>query len=152
MGGTVSSTSKVAVIAKSQRPGVDVDYHFFQVDIVIPRVDDSANCGNISSAVGPYAIDEGLVPAVEPITVVRVYNENTKKVIEEHVRVQNGHACVNGDTVIQGVPGTGSRVDLFLKILPAPKPANCSLQGRKRKAGRTWLRFCEVTLIDCSNR
>ena len=53
MGGTVSSTSKVAVISKSDRPGIDVDYHFFQVDIVIPRVDDSANCGNISSAVGP---------------------------------------------------------------------------------------------------
>ena len=69
MGGTVSSTSKIAIIAPSDKPGVDVEYTFRQVDIVIPRVDGSANCGNISSAVGPFAIDEGLVPAVEPITV-----------------------------------------------------------------------------------
>ena len=72
MGGTVSSTSKVAIISKSDRPDVDVNYTFRQVDIIIPRVDGSANCGNISSAVGPFAIDEGLVPAVEPITVVPV--------------------------------------------------------------------------------
>ncbi|MCH4096910.1 MAG: 3-methylitaconate isomerase [Acidaminococcus provencensis] len=152
MGGTVSSTSKVAVIAKSQRPGVDVDYHFFQVDIVIPRVDDSANCGNISSAVGPYAIDEGLVPAVEPITVVRVYNENTKKVIEEHVRVQNGHACVNGDTVIQGVPGTGSRVDLFFEDPAGAKTGKLFPTGQKKeRLDVPGYGFCEVTLIDCSN-
>ena len=64
MGGTVSSTSKVAVISKSDRPDADVNYSFFQVDIRIPNVDTRANCGNISSAVGPFAIDEGLVPAV----------------------------------------------------------------------------------------
>src|SRR5690554_3400707 len=74
MGGTVSSTSKIAVISPSEREDADVDYDFFQVDIVIPRVDNKANCGNISSAVGPYAIDEGLVKAIEPITVVRVLN------------------------------------------------------------------------------
>lgn len=88
MGGTVSSTSKVAIISKSDRPDVDVNYTFRQVDIIIPRVDGSANCGNISSAVGPFAIDEGLVPAVEPITVVRILNTNTNKIIEEHVRVK----------------------------------------------------------------
>ena len=100
MGGTVSSTSKIAIIAPSDKPGVDVEYTFRQVDIVIPRVDGSANCGNISSAVGPFAIDEGLVPAVEPITVVRVLNTNTNKIIEEHVRVEDGHAMVHGDEVI----------------------------------------------------
>lgn len=126
MGGTVSSTSKVAVISKSDRPGIDVDYHFFQVDIVIPRVDDSANCGNISSAVGPYAIDEGLVEPVEGITKVRVYNVNTNKVIEEHVRVQDGMACVNGDASIQGVPGTGSRIDMYFEDPAGPRPVNCS--------------------------
>ncbi|MBQ4490969.1 MAG: PrpF protein, partial [Pyramidobacter sp.] len=84
MGGTVSSTSKIAVIAPSKRPGIDVDYTFRQVDITIPNVDGSVNCGNISATVGPFAIDEGLVKAVEPVTVVRVYNTNTKKVIEEY--------------------------------------------------------------------
>ncbi len=115
MGGTVSSTSKIAIIAPSDKPGVDVEYTFRQVDIVIPRVDGSANCGNISSAVGPFAIDEGLVPAVEPITVVRVLNTNTNKIIEEHVRVEDGHAMVHGDEVIQGVPGTGSRIDMYFE-------------------------------------
>lgn len=105
MGGTVSSTSKIAVISPSDREDVDVNYTFKQVDIVIPRVDGSANCGNISSAVGPFAIDEGLVKAVEPITVVRVLNTNTNKIIEEHVRVEDGHAMVHGDEVIKGVPG-----------------------------------------------
>ena len=68
MGGTVSSTSKVAIIAKSTRLDADVDYTFCQVDIKQPTLGWNANCGNISSAVGPYAIDEGLVEAVEPIT------------------------------------------------------------------------------------
>ena len=97
MGGTVSSTSKVAVIAPSRREDADVDYTFRQVDIVIPNVDHKANCGNISSAVGPFAIDEGLVPAVEPITVVRVFNTNTKKIIEEHTwRYSNSRRSRNG--------------------------------------------------------
>mgnify|MGYP000889812634 FL=1 len=116
MGGTVSSTSKVAIIAPSAREDADVDYTFKQVDIVIPRVDDKANCGNISSAVGPFAIDEGLVAAVEPITIVRVFNTNTQRIIEEHVRIENGHAMVHGDEEIRGVPGTGSRIDMYFEI------------------------------------
>ena len=152
MGGTVSSTSKVAVISKSDRPGIDVDYHFFQVDIVIPRVDDSANCGNISSAVGPYAIDEGLVEPVEGITKVRVYNVNTNKVIEEHVRVQDGMACVNGDASIQGVPGTGSRIDMYFEDPAGAKTGKLFPTGLKKETidvpgyGKA-----EVTMIDCSN-
>ena len=102
MGGTVSSTSKVAIIAKSTRLDADVDYTFCQVDIKQPTLGWNANCGNISSAVGPYAIDEGLVEAVEPITVVKVYNTNTKKIIEEHVRVKDGHADVYGSG--NGIP------------------------------------------------
>lgn len=152
MGGTVSSTSKVAVIAPSRREDADVDYTFRQVDIVIPNVDHKANCGNISSAVGPFAIDEGLVPAVEPITVVRVFNTNTKKIIEEHVRVKNGCAMVHGDTVIPGVPGTGSPVELFFmdpggattgKLFPTGK--------RKEMLIVPGYGEIEVSIIDCAN-
>ena len=64
MGGANTSTSKVAVIKKSERPGIDVDYDFGQVDVFAPIVGKTMNCGNISSAVGPYAIDEGLVEVV----------------------------------------------------------------------------------------
>ncbi len=115
MGGSVSSTSKIAVISPSTREDADIDYNFFQVDIIIPRVDNKSNCGNISSAVGPFAIDEGLVEAIEPITVVRVLNTNTNKVIEEHVRVKNGKAMVHGDEIIKGVPDTGSRIDMYFE-------------------------------------
>lgn len=115
MGGTVSSTSKIAVIKKSEREGIDVDYTFCQVNIAIPVADFKANCGNISSTVGPFAIDEGLVEVVEPITEVRVFNTNTNKVIVEHVRVKDGHACMYGDEEIQGVPGTGSRIDEYFE-------------------------------------
>lgn len=152
MGGTVSSTSKIAIIAPSERPDVDVEYTFRQVDIVIPRVDGSANCGNISSAVGPFAIDEGLVPAVEPITVVRVLNTNTNKIIEEHVRVEDGHAMVHGDEVIQGVPGTGSRIDMYFEDPAGSKTGKLFPTGQKKEIfdvpgyGKA-----EVTVLDCSN-
>ena len=152
MGGTVSSTSKIAVISPSERPGVDIDYYFVQVDIKNPNVSDNLNCGNISSAVGPFAIDEGLVPAVEPITVVRIYNENTQRVIESHVRVEDGRACVYGDEAIKGVPGTGSRIDLFFE-----RPGGAST-GKTFPTGnrKEWLDIpdfgpIEVSMVDISN-
>lgn len=111
MGGTASSTSKIAVIAPSSRPGIDVDYTFFQVNITEPSVADNVNCGNISSTVGPFSIDEGLVKAAEPRTTVRIYNTNTDKIMEEIVTVEDGQAAVYGDTEISGVPGTGARID-----------------------------------------
>lgn len=152
MGGTVSSTSKIAIIAPSNKPGVDVEYTFRQVDIVIPRVDGSANCGNISSAVGPFAIDEGLVPAVEPITVVRVLNTNTNKIIEEHVRVEDGHAMVHGNEVIQGVPGTGSRIDMYFEDPAGSKTGKLLPTGQKKEVFDVpGYGPAEVTVLDCSN-
>nr|WP_300092490.1 PrpF domain-containing protein [Sedimentibacter sp.] len=152
MGGTVSSTSKIAIVSPSDREDADVNYTFKQVDIVIPRVDGSANCGNISSAIGPFAIDEGLVEAVEPITVVRVLNTNTNKIIEEHVRVKDKRAMVHGDEVIKGVPGTGSRIDMYFE-----KPGG-AVTGRLFPTGNKIDIFdvpdfgsTEVTVIDCSN-
>ena len=152
MGGTVSSTSKIAIINPSDRPDADVDYTFRQVDIVIPNVDKKANCGNISSAVGPFAIDEGLVAAVEPITVVRVYNTNTKKLIEEHVRVKDGKAMVDGDAVIRGVPGTGSPIDMFF-LNPAGAGTGKLLPTGKAKETLDVPGYgpIEVSIVDCSN-
>ena len=152
MGGTVSSTSKVAIISKSDRPDVDVNYTFRQVDIIIPRVDGSANCGNISSAVGPFAIDEGLVKAVEPITVVRILNTNTNKIIEEQVRVKDGHAVVYGDEVIKGVPGTGSRIDMYFEDPAGSKTGKLFPTGQKKEIFDVpGYGPAEVTVLDCSN-
>jgi hypothetical protein len=91
---------------------VDVTYDFGQVSIDSPLVDRRGNCGNISSAVGPFAVDEGLVPATEGITKVRFLNLNTNKVIVAHVPTRNGRFDPVGDFAIPGVPGTGSQVRL----------------------------------------
>lgn len=112
MGGADSLTSKMGIIGKSQRPEADVDYTFGQVSLFNATVDYSGNCGNISSAVGPYAIDEGLIPAVEPVTTVRIFNTNTKKIIVAEVPVENGKPKVDGNFSIDGVPGTGARIVL----------------------------------------
>ncbi|ATW27403.1 2-methylaconitate cis-trans isomerase PrpF family protein [Candidatus Formimonas warabiya] len=112
MGGADSLTSKMAIIGKSRRPDADVDYTFGQVSLFNATVDYSGNCGNISSAVGPYAVDEGLIPAVEPVTTVRIFNTNTNKIIVAEVPVEQGKPKVDGDFAIDGVPGTGARIVL----------------------------------------
>ena len=112
MGGANTSTSKVAVIKKSERPGIDVDYDFVQVDVNAPIVGKTMNCGNISSAVGPFAIDEGLVEAVEPMTEVHIFNTNTQKEIIAQVPVKDGRAVTEGDFAIDGVPGTAAKITL----------------------------------------
>lgn len=112
LGGANSLTSKIAIIKKSDLEEADVDYTFAQVSISESLVDFKGNCGNISSAVGPYAIEQGLVQAVEPVTKVRIYNTNTKKVIVAEVEVENGKVKTEGSCMIPGVPGTGSPIYL----------------------------------------
>ena len=110
LAGANSLTSKVAIIGPSQRPGVDVDYTFGQVSLVDSVIDWRGNCGNISSAVGLYAVDEGFVKPVEPATTVSIYNTNTDKMIYATVQVKDGRALSEGDYEIHGVPGTGARI------------------------------------------
>lgn len=113
MGGGVSSLSKVCVIGPPTHPGADVDYTFAQVLIDTPRVDYSINCGNMSSAVGPFAIDEGLV--VRPNggeAVVRIHNTNTKKIIVARFPMDGDTAAVDGDLALDGVAGTGAPIRL----------------------------------------
>jgi 2-methylaconitate cis-trans-isomerase PrpF len=112
LGGATSTTSKVAIINKSNHDGADVDYTFAQVSIDKPMVDYKGNCGNISAAVGPYAIEMGYVEAKDPETIVRIYNTNTKKVILSYVKTPNGQITYQGDFQIAGVPGTASPVIL----------------------------------------
>jgi 2-methylaconitate cis-trans-isomerase PrpF len=112
LGGATSLTSKAAIISKGTRPGIGVNFTFGQVSIEQPLIDMRGNCGNISAAVGPYAIDEGLVPCEEPLTQVRFLNTNTQKVTVAHVPTRNGRFEPEGDYSIPGVPGTGSRIIL----------------------------------------
>ncbi len=110
LGGSRPITSKVAIIGPSAREDADVDYTFAQVDIEHPVVGYEGNCGNISSGVGPFAIDEDMVSAVEPVTTVRIYNTNTDAVLVAQVPVHDGCADVTGDLRIPGVPGTGAEI------------------------------------------
>ena len=112
LGGADALTSKLAIIGPPTRRDCDVDYLFGQVNMVRPMIDYVGNCGNISSAVGPFAIDEGLVDATEPITTVRIHQVNTKRVIIAEVPVKDNKAEVEGSHVIAGVPGTGAKIVL----------------------------------------
>ena len=112
LGGATSLTSKAAIISKGTQPGIDVNFTFGQVSIEQPLIDMRGNCGNISAAVGPYAIDEGLVACQEPVTRVRFLNTNTQKVIVAHVPTRNGRFEPEGEYTIPGVPGTGSKIVL----------------------------------------
>src|SRR5438128_4690160 len=112
LGGGISSLSKACIIGPSSHPDADVDYTFAQVDVKSPTVDYAGNCGNCSSAVGPFAIDERMVRAVEGETSVRIHNTNTKKIIVSRVPVRDGEAEIAGDFELAGVAGRGARIAL----------------------------------------
>lgn len=131
IGGADALTSKLAIIGPPTREDADVDYTFGQVSITAPFVDYAGNCGNISSGVGPFAIDEGLVDAVEPLTVVRIHQTNTDSIIVAEVPVSEGRAAVEGGYRIDGVPGSGAKIGLDFsdtagavtgRVLPTGRP------------------------------
>ena len=112
LGGSQSVTSKIAIISKSSNPEADVDYTFAQVSIDKPIVSYKGNCGNISSGVGPFAIEKGLVKAKKGITAVKVFNTNTQKLIIEEVQTPNEKVEYFGEFSIAGVPGTSAPIKL----------------------------------------
>ena len=134
MGGGVSSLSKVCVIGPPTHPDADVDYTFAQVLIDKARVDYNSNCGNMSSAIGPFAVDEGLVPKPrDGEAVVRIHNTNTKKIIVARFGMDGDEAAVSGDMALDGVGGTGAPIRLeFMepggaktgKLLPTGRAAD----------------------------
>jgi probable AcnD-accessory protein PrpF len=116
MGGATSSTSKTVIVAKSSRPDHDVDYLFGQVSIDSAFVDWSGNCGNLSAAVGPFAISGGLVDASrvpkDGTAVVRIWQANIGKTIIAHVPITNGEVQETGDFELDGVTFPAAEVQL----------------------------------------
>jgi 2-methylaconitate cis-trans-isomerase PrpF len=112
MGGGVSSLSKVCVVGPSTRDDADIDYTFAQVQVKEAKVEYGANCGNMSSAMGPFAVDEGLLKVSGGEALVRVHNTNTKKIIWSRFPLDDGLSAVDGDLAIPGVAGTGAPVKL----------------------------------------
>lgn len=133
MGGGISSLSKAMMVTRSTREGVDVDYDFGQVSVDRALVDYGSNCGNLSSAVGVFAVESGLVRVPDGRAVVRMFNLNTSKRVDCSFEVQGGHARVLGDAAIAGVSGTGAPIRLdFLdpggaatgRLLPTGAPVD----------------------------
>ena len=152
IGGADPLTSKVALIAKSNRENVDVDYTFGYVGIKEAVVDYEGNCGNMSSGVGPFAIQTGLVAIKEPITKVRIFNTNTKKIIEAEIPVKDGEVVTEGDYTIDGVPGTGARIVLNFLDSGGSKTGKLLPTGNvvdeiKLQNGKT----VRVSIVDAAN-
>lgn len=115
MGGGDPLTSKVAVIRKSQREGIDVDYLFLQVFVDQAIVSDAQNCGNILAGVGPFAIERGLVSADQSETRVTIYMENTGQIAVATVQTPDGLPTYAGEARIDGVPGSAAPVPLAFR-------------------------------------
>ncbi len=112
LGGATSLTSKALLVGPADQPDADVRMTFAQVGVKAPVVDWGGNCGNMTAAVGPFAIEAGLVEATEPTTLVRIASVNTGLEVHAHVPVRDGQVQTEGDFFIAGVPRPGARIDL----------------------------------------
>ncbi|MCR0981360.1 2-methylaconitate cis-trans isomerase PrpF family protein [Roseomonas populi] len=152
MGGGVSSLSKACILGPPTRADADLDYTFAQVQIREARVEWRQNCGNMSSAIGPFAVEEGLVRVPDGDVVVRIHNTNTAKIIHAHFAVSGGMPRYAGDLAIPGVSGTGAPIRLdFLepggastgRLLPTGRPLDVlTLEDGSR---------IEASLVDAAN-
>jgi 2-methylaconitate cis-trans-isomerase PrpF len=140
------------IIEPSARPDCDIDYTFGQVAVDIAMVDYRSNCGNLSSAVGAFALDEGLIAAKDGACTVRMFNTNTKKRVLCHLDARGGAAAIDGDFAIDGVAGTGARIRLDFE-----DPGG-AVSGRLLPTGRTVDEFVladgrkiQGSLVDATN-
>ncbi len=144
VGGADPLTSKVAIVSRSSRAGIDVDYLFVQVSVDQPLVDVTPTCGNMLAGVGPFAIERGLVAPGDPITPITIYMVNTGTVAVAHVPTPGREVTYAGDTSIAGVPGTAAAIRIDFRDTAG------SVCGALLPTGNTLDRFdgIEATLID----
>ncbi|UYL07345.1 PrpF family protein [Bdellovibrio sp. SKB1291214] len=152
MGGGISSLSKVAIVRPSTHPHADIDYTFAQVSVTESKVDYKGNCGNISSAIGPYAVLQRLCSVKGEEACIRIFNTNTQKIIHSHFPVKNGMPEFAGKFEIPGVSGTGAPIRLEFqepggastgKLLPTGKVCETlTVEG---------VGSIEVSMVDAAN-
>ena len=150
IGGADPLTSKAAVVRRSDRPDADVEYTFYQVGIERPVVSTGGNCGNMLAAVGPFAIRRGLVDAVEPETVIRIYTTNTKQVVTARVPVRDGEPICEGNCGIAGVPDSGAAIQLDFGNCGGAVSGKLLPTGRPKNRIRLEAREVDVSLIDAA--
>jgi 4-oxalomesaconate tautomerase len=117
VGGADPLTSKVAIVSRSQRPDIDLDFLFAQVSLDEDRVDTTPNCGNILAGVGPFAVERGLIAAQDGHTRIRIHTINTGMVSEVLIETPGGRVNYSGSARIDGVPGTAAPIPIdFLDV------------------------------------
>lgn len=151
IGGSFSSTSKVMIVNQSKRDGIDVDYTFGQVGITEPIVDWSGNCGNLTSAVGTFAILEGIISAEENYTKITLYNTNTDSRIDQSIPIKDFAPTPYGGFSIDGVPGTGARVDSTFNDPAASAFSSLTPTGNLKDTITIDGTSYEVSVIDSTN-
>jgi 2-methylaconitate cis-trans-isomerase PrpF len=152
MGGGISSLSKICVIGPPSRDDADIDYSFFQLTPRNASVDISGNCGNMSSAMGPFALDEGLVQANGTKTEVRIHNTNTGKIIRARFDVDDGMAAVDGPFALPGVGGPGAQVTLDFLDPGGAKTGTLTPTGNTRDVlDVSGVGQIEASMIDAAN-
>jgi 2-methylaconitate cis-trans-isomerase PrpF len=150
LGGADPLTSKICIIGPPSVADADVDYTYALIGIETPVVSWSTNCGNLSAAVGAYAIEEGLVKAQEPFTTVRIFNTNTKQTFHAIVPVKEGRPVVDGDYVIPGVPGSGAEIRLDFSRTTGSTTGKLLPTGNRRDQlyVKALARTLEVSILD----
>lgn len=148
LGGADSLTSKLAIVSVSSRPDADIDYTFGQVGIGTGKIDYNSNCGNIISGVGPFAIDEGLVPVKEPYTKVRIFNTNTDCIVEAKVPVESGKSRSTGNYAIDGVPGEGAKIELNFLDAAGSKTGKLFPTEKRKEKLSVEEKEIEVSIVD----
>lgn len=153
LGGSDYLTSKCAIMGPPSRPDADIDYNFVQVAVESPIVSYDINCGNISSAAGVYAIEEGYVKPQGDMTTVRVHNTNTGKILKMHIPTRGGTPQVEGDFAIDGVPGTGAEIAMDFSATTGAASGRLLPTGNVKDRIRVDAldREVEVSIVDVAN-
>lgn len=144
IGGGDTLTSKVVIVSPSACPDIDIDYLFAQVSVETATVDTTPNCGNMLAGVGPFAIENGLVRAADPVTTLRIFNVNTQKVVEAVIQTPGGQVTYDGNARIDGVPGSGAPIQLNFRDASGAKTGRLFPTGNRSDV----IDGIEVSLID----
>jgi 2-methylaconitate cis-trans-isomerase PrpF len=146
IGGSDTLTSKVAIVSRSEEPGVDVNYLFAQVSVDRAIVDTRPNCGNMLAGVGPFAVEAGIVTARDGTTPVVIRNQNTGALVEAIVQTPGGEVTYEGEATIPGVPGTAAPVVLRFRDIMGGKCGALFPTGNKTDE----IQGVKVSLVDCA--